>query len=103
MIQQLITLQRIKKHLNIDPDFTEDDDLIGLYADAAVDAVSRHLSLDQPLDELYATEPVPAAIQNVILLLIGEMYNRRELTTSDNVNDTKIFGYLVGLYRNLTV
>lgn len=103
MNQQFISLNLIKKHLNIEEDFTEDDQLIGLYADTAVETIEKHLDLKETLGELYDEHTLPSAIKNVMLLLIGELYKRREMSTTETVNDTKIFGYLIGLHRNLSV
>lgn len=96
-----ISLQKIKKHLNIDNHFKEDDPyIIGLY-NVAEEVVSRHI--DYKLDEIAADNDgeLPASLQHAILLFIGDMYANRESVTSENI--TKIpfsYDYILSLWQN---
>ena len=55
-----ITLQEAKKHLQIDADFTDDDNYIITLIQVAEDSVSQHL--DIALRELLTDGKLPSAI-----------------------------------------
>ncbi|CAG9172408.1 head-tail connector protein [Cupriavidus respiraculi] len=73
-------LALVKKQLRLDPDFTDDDDLIQGYVDAAIAHVEQHCDrviVDaDPVtpDEMLLTKDV----QQAILLLVGHWYTNRE-------------------------
>lgn len=71
-----ITLKECKKHLQIDEDFTDDDNYIILLAQVAEDAVAQHL--DTALKELIKDGELPSAVKHSILLMVGNLYATRE-------------------------
>lgn len=95
-----IPLELAKKHLNLDDDYTEDDEyILGLVA-AAKGAVEKALnaSLDR-LAEENAGE-VPMAIIQAILLMVGNWYQNREITGSKVAALPYNFEYLINLYKH---
>lgn len=95
-----LTLDEIKKHLNLDLDFNEDDDyLLGL-AKVAINAVSIHI--DRDFKELEDEEGnLPPALQHALLLLIANYYNNRESVTNVSANNIPFsYNYLLDLFKN---
>jgi len=70
----------VKRHLRLDPDFTDEDTLVQGYLDAAVAHVEQHCDRrivnGEPAgpDEMTVTKDVEQAI----LLLVGHWYSNRE-------------------------
>lgn len=95
-----IPLELAKKHLNLDDDYTEDDEyILGLLA-AAKGAVEKALnaSLDRLAEENGGE--VPMAIIQAILLMVGNLYQNREITGSKTAALPYNFEYLINLYRH---
>ena len=93
------TLEKAKKHLNIDDSFTGDDAYITDLITVAEDAVSQHL--DIALDDLVVDGALPSAIIHSILLLVGNLYANREPTAySTVVKVPHTLDYLLGLYKH---
>lgn len=96
-----ITLNQLKSHLNIDSDFTADDNLLEMYGDVAEAVVQRHLCI--LLSELVEGGGVlPPPVQQAILFYAGNLYNARESvsfgTAPTNIPFT--YQYLLDLYKN---
>lgn len=83
----LLTLEDIKKHLNIDADFTEDDKYLRELCDVAEVMVEKHI--DIPLDELRdsGTSYLPSPILHAVKLYIGNLYDNRESIAFAQSND----------------
>ena len=79
-------LNLVKKHLNIEEDFTEDDLYITHLYEAAYLAVQNHIdfSLDILSEENGGNLPSP--LLQAILLLVANYYSNRESYTSLSVN-----------------
>lgn len=95
-----IPLELAKKHLNLDEDYTEDDEyILGLLA-AAKGAVEKALnaSLDRLAEENGGE--VPMAIIQAILLMVGNLYQNREITGSKVAALPYNFEYLINLYKH---
>ena len=94
-----ITLQEAKKHLQIDADFTDDDNYIITLIQVAEDSVSQHL--DIALRELLTDGKLPSAIQHSILLMVGNLYaNREPVAYTSVVKVPYTLDYLLGLYKH---
>lgn len=94
-----LTLTEIKKHLNIDAEFTDDDTYLEALGDAAEDVVSRYI--DQPLSLLEKDGSIPKALKFAALLWIGTMYAVRESVSSSNMIEVPhSFEMLCQMYRN---
>lgn len=78
---EYLQLDVIKKHLNIDSTFTDDDEYLISIATAAEDVVSKYI--DYPLESLEdESGDIPRALKFAMLLWIGTIYMQRESITS---------------------
>ena len=94
-----LTLEEIKKHCNIDTEFTDDDLYLEALGDAAEEVVSRYI--DQPLSLLETDGAVPKPLIFAMLLWIGTIYATRESVSSANMIPVPhSFELLLDLYRN---
>lgn len=96
-----LQLYQIKKHLNIDELFYEDDEYLLELGIVAEMAVEKHI--DDSLDNIANGNGgvLPSPLLQAMLLLIGNLYANREsvaFTSSTEVPHT--FTYLIDLYRN---
>lgn len=98
----LLELDAIKKHLNIDADFTEDDDYIEFLEGVAEDLVQKHI--DKKFDDIIAEEgAIPNALLHAILLFIGNMYDNRESVAYANTSEVpQSLTYILNMYRDYT-
>ena len=96
----LVELDRIKKHLNIDTEFTDDDDYLTFLEGVAEDLVQKHI--DSNWDEIEALEGgIPQPLLNAILLFIGNMYDNRESVAYSTVTEVPMsLKYILDMYRN---
>lgn len=96
-----LDLARIKKHLNLDLDFEDDDEYILFLAKVAEEVVQKHI--DTKLEEL-ATQnggELPPPLIQAILLYIGNLYLVREAVTVGNISQVPFnYGYLLDLYKD---
>lgn len=94
-----LSLELIKNHLNIDSQFTADDDyLIGL-ADVAITVIEKHI--DHSLSDLLVDGNLPKPIQQAALLFIGNMYaNRESIAFANAVEIPLSYNYLLDLYKD---
>lgn len=96
-----ISLDKIKRQLNLDSNYKEEDCMIIDLYNVAEEIVKRHIDcpdLKQLLDE---KGDLPAPLNQAILLLIGNFYIQRE-----SISDTPIYNvpnsyeYILSLYQN---
>lgn len=96
-----IELNDIKKHLNIDELFTEDDTYLESLISVAEDAVSKHI--DRNLSEVADENggELPAVLIHAMKLFIGDMYQSRESTSFSGTPSEIPFSYtyLTSLYK----
>ena len=95
-----ISLDLAKKHLNIDPELTEDDEYILGLIDAAEQAVRVHVNEDFEILAEKNGGCIPAPILQAILLQIGAMYQNREIVGHKTEQLPYGYEYLVRLYQN---
>ena len=95
-----IELDYAKKHLNIEQDFTEDDEYILGLIDMAEQAVRVHVNED--FDKLAEQDGgcLPAPLLQAMLLMIGNMYQNREPLGLKGQALPFNYQYLIDLYRN---
>lgn len=95
-----IQLYQVKKHLNIDEDFHEDDEYLMQLAEVAEKVVERNI--DTSLKLLEDGEGfIPSPLMQAMLLLIGNFYANRESVAFASVTEVpKSYNYLIDLYRN---
>ena len=109
-------LTLIKTHLRIDvADITDDDYLLQLRNTAAAAAQWQIDAEPTPPTDTDAVEgdgdeptptpttDPPAEIVQAMLLLIGELYARREITGDKATELPKSYDYLIGTHRRYTV
>jgi uncharacterized phage protein (predicted DNA packaging) len=96
----LVNLNRIKKHLNIDVDFTDDDEYIESLEQIAEDLVQKHI--DKKFEDIIAEDGVvPTPLLQAILLFIGNMYDNRESVAYSSVTEVpKSLDYILSMYRD---
>jgi len=96
----LVELNRLKKHLNLDSNFTEDDDYIEFLEGVAEDLIQTHI--DRKLDEIIAEKgELPKPLLHAILLFVGNMYENRESIAYAPVYDVpKSLSYILNMYRD---
>jgi len=79
-------------------DHNEDDNLIQIYINAASNAVQNYITRSTGIElhpEHPDVMPVPAAVKQATLLLIGDFYKNREPKTDDPVVGVEYgFGHL---------
>lgn len=96
---EYLNLDIIKKQLNIDNYFTDDDEYLFHLGNVAEQMVAHHIEND--LSNIAIDGELPAPVMQACLLLVGNLYMNRESVT--NVNYTKIplsYEYLLATYKN---
>lgn len=94
-----INLETIKKHLNIDSFFTEDDDYLMMLESVAENTVAKHI--DCNLSELCVSGELAPPLKHAMLLLIGSMYMQRESVTYSSITEVpQSYNYLLDLYKD---
>lgn len=95
-----LQLDIVKKHLNLEPSFTEDDEYIMSLIDVAEKAVRVHVNED--LCEIAAKHEgcLPTPLAQAALLMIGNLYQNREIVGSKTMALPFSYNYLINLYRN---
>ena len=96
-----LNLDILKKHLNIDNFFHDDDDYVVSLGDVAEEMVATHL--DNKLDIIAADNDgnLPMPIKHAMLLLVANLYQNREGIAFTSVNDIPhSYDYLLGQYKN---
>ena len=99
-MENYIPLDLIKKHLNLDADFVEDDAYLENLCYVAQQQVELHIGyhLSELLNE-YGLLPKP--IEQAILIFIGHLYDNREATSTLTVKQVPLaFEYLIQFFKN---
>lgn len=99
-----LALDKIKKHLNIDTDFIEDDSYLQSLSEVAESVVERHIGYKFS-DLVESNEgQLPMPIQHAMLLFIGTMYANRESVTFGSANELPLsYNYILQLFENYNV
>lgn len=95
-----LQLYQLKKHLNIDEDFHDDDEYLVELAQAAQQVVEVHI--DRPLDSLENEEGfIPSSLIQAMLLLVGTWYaNRESISFASTYVLPHSYDYIIALYKN---
>ena len=95
-----LQLYQIKKHLNIDESFHNDDEYLVDLAMVAENAVQKHI--DRNFTELEDSEGMlPMPLIHAMLLMIGTFYAKRESIAFASVQEVPLaYEYLLSLYKN---
>jgi len=83
-----LTLPIIKKQLRLEPDFTDEDDLLQLYGDSAEEMILN--TTRRTVDELKAmnaadTTKVPQNLVHASLMLVEASYSNRSVVSMQNM------------------
>jgi uncharacterized phage protein (predicted DNA packaging) len=95
-----IQLDEAKKHLNIEDDFTEDDEYIMSLISVAESAVRVHINDDFETIAEKNGGSLPAPILQAALLMIGNLYQNREILGTKLQALPYNYQYLIDLYKN---
>lgn len=95
-----LQLYQVKKHLNIDEDFREDDEYLMQLVEVAEKVVERNIDTSLRLLE-DGDGYIPSPLIQAMLLLVGNFYaNRESVAFANAVNVPYSYQYLIDLYRN---
>lgn len=96
-----LTLEQIKKHLNIDEYFHDDDQYLTDLGTVAELSVEKHI--DYPLSAIADKNSgnLPMPIIQAMLLLTGTLFlNRESVSYGTAVPVPHAYDYLIALYQN---
>lgn len=95
-----IQLYQVKKHLNIDEDFRDDDEYLMQLVQVAEKVVEKNIDIKlEKLEDEDGFIPVP--LTQAMLLLVGNFYANRESVAFASTNNVPYsYQYLIDLYRN---
>lgn len=95
-----IELDKIKKHLNIDADYTDDDEYLVFLYDVAEDVIQKHI--DTTFENIKQKKgTIPTALLHAILLFIGNMYENRESISYASAQEIPTsLTYILNMYRD---
>ena len=96
-----LEIDKIKKHLNIDDYYKDDDNYLVYLYEVAEKVVEKHTdtSLKQIAEENGGELPPP--ILHAMLLFIGDMYKSRESISFGSVTSIPFsYEYILSLYKN---
>lgn len=95
-----IELDKIKKHLNIDADYTDDDEYLVFLYDVAEDVIQKHI--DTTFENIIQKKgTIPTALLHAILLFIGNMYENRESISYASAQEIPTsLSYILNMYRD---
>ena len=96
-----VSVDTLKHHLNIDAEFTEDDEYLAILEDVAEKTVARNICC--VLADMEDGEgKIPSPLCQAIMLYAGVLYNSREAVAfgGSPVTVPLTFDYLIGLYKN---
>lgn len=101
-----LTVADVKKHLNIESSFTEDDAYIQSLIDVAETVVQEHIdrNLVDLCDEnegVVDYTSLPSPLIHAMKLFIGNMYANRESVAFASSHEVPLsYNYLISLYKN---
>ena len=95
-----LDIDLVKKHLNIESGYTDDDELLLVYIEAAEDAVRVHVN--ESLEDIAAKNGgcIPTPLFQAMLLQVGNLYQNREIVGTKVETVPFAYQYLINLYRN---
>ena len=96
-----LTLDLIKKHLNMNADYTAEDDYLTMLGGAVEEVVGKHIDDDLPTLAKNNNDQLPLPLVQACLLLLGTYYSNRENVAYTNAVEVPMsYTYLLDLYRN---
>lgn len=96
-----LDLDVVKKHLNLESSFTEDDEYLLMLIDVAEQTVRVHVNEDlEKIAEKSGDGCLPTPLFQAMLLQIGNLYQNREIVGAKTTALPFGYQYLIDLYRN---
>ena len=97
-----LTLERIKQQCRIEPDFTEEDELLEMYGESAEEVLLNHLNRSyENIMQIYGR--IPAPLVHASLMLVDVSYQHRSPVSPQNMSAVPYtFDILVKPYMRLT-
>ena len=95
-----LTLDAAKKHLNIEPSYTDDDEYILMLIDTVEQAVRVHVNEDLESIAEKNGGCIPTPLFQAMLLELGNLYQNRETNILKGTPNNFSYQYLIDLYRN---
>ena len=96
-----LTLDLIKKHLNMNADYTAEDDYLTMLGGAVEEVVAKHIDDDLSTLAKNNNDQLPLPLVQACLLLLGTYYSNRENVAFTTTNEVPMsFTYLLDLYKN---
>lgn len=95
-----IPLDLAKKHLNLENDFTDDDEYILGLIQVAEQSVRVHVNQDLEVLAAQNNGFLPSPLIQAMLLMVGNLYQNREVVGSKTQKLPFNYQYLIDLYRN---
>ena len=95
-----VEINDLKKHLNIDAEFIEDDTYLEQLEMVAEEAIAKHI--DANLSDLADMNGgvLPSPLIHAIKLFVGDMYASREAVAFTNAVEIPLsYTYLLSLYK----
>lgn len=97
-----VNLQQLKKHLNIDSSFHEDDEYLVDLVNASELAIERYI--DDKFENILIASgrtTLPPTLQQAVLILTANFYaNRESIAFSSHTELPYSLTYLLDLYKN---
>lgn len=95
-----VQLYQIKKHLNIDEYFKDDDEYLVSLEQIAESIVERHI--DRKLGELVGEDgELPSPLLHAILILIANFYMQRESISYSSMTEVpQSYNYILDLFKD---
>lgn len=82
---KFLTLELIKQQLRIEPDFTDEDDLLEMYGESAEDVLLEYLNRSyEDVMEVYGR--IPAPLRHAALMLVDNAYKERSPVSAQNMS-----------------
>lgn len=96
----MLDLEIVKQHLNLEPDYVEDDEYLLQLISVAEQAVMVHVNEDENTLEENNGGCFPTPLTQAMLLMIGQLYAHREIVGTKTSALPRNYDYLIDLYRN---
>lgn len=95
-----VQLYEVKKHLNIDEQFHDDDEYLMSLVEVAQKSIEKNI--DTPLNLLEDGDgEIPSPLKQAMLFIVANFYANRESVAYTNVNNVpNSLQYLIDLYRD---
>ena len=95
----MITLELAKQHLNLEPEYVDDDKYIETLIEVAEQAVEMHVN--EKLEDIAMEGDIPKPLLQAMLLMVGNLYQNRETVSPMKVTALPYnYEYLINLYKN---